>query len=217
MLYNFGEKRGFKMIKNFLKQNNITLIQFANDLNISRPTLDIYIRTYDNGGEISNPIFQKIFDFLFEDTSVSQEEFLSKYEYVKSYYGKKDSDLNSLHSKSVSGSEEEQDEYILACDRIIEMLSQSKETNRFSFEKIKTIENLLVEEIPEFDVVWQGNKYAVIKFKNLINYFLCTVVKEEQEECFKSDDVFILNGFKYCRLKEDQSCDYLISLGKSFE
>ena len=52
------------MIKIILKQNNITLVQFANDLNISRPTLDVYIKNYSNGLELSNPLFQKIFDFL---------------------------------------------------------------------------------------------------------------------------------------------------------
>ena len=217
MLYNFGEKRGFKMIKNFLKQNNITLIQFANDLNISRPTLDIYIRTYDNGGEISNPIFQKIFDFLFEDTTISQEEFLSKYEYVKSYYGKKDSDLNSLHSKSISAVEEEQDEYVLACDEIIDLLEKSKENVRYKMDKIESIKELLNEESTSFDIVWQGKKHAVIKIKNHNNYFLCLVMSKDEPDAFRPEDVFFSNQFKYCVWKSHESSEYLISLGKCFE
>ena len=36
------------MVKTILKRNNVLLSQFASDLNISRPTLDSYIKTYDN-------------------------------------------------------------------------------------------------------------------------------------------------------------------------
>ena len=53
------------MIKAVLKRNNILLTEFADSLNISRPTLDTYIRNYDSGVRLSNNLFQKIFDFLF--------------------------------------------------------------------------------------------------------------------------------------------------------
>lgn len=75
------------MVKTILKRNNILLSQFASDLNISRPTLDTYIKNYDNGMPLSNNLYQKIFDFLFTDITVSSEEFLKKYEYVIANYG----------------------------------------------------------------------------------------------------------------------------------
>ena len=75
------------MVKTILKRNNILLSQFASDLNISRPTLDSYIKSYDKGVALSNSLYQKIFDFLFGDITVSNEEFAKKYEYIITNYG----------------------------------------------------------------------------------------------------------------------------------
>ena len=75
------------MVKYILKRNNILLSQFANDLNISRPTLDSYIKNYDNGIKLSNEMFQKIFNYLFKDMHISNEEFKKKYQYVITNYG----------------------------------------------------------------------------------------------------------------------------------
>ena len=67
------------MIKAVLKRNNILLSEFADNLNISRPTLDAYIRNYDAGVRLSNNLFQKIFDFLFSDAQMSPEDFQRRY------------------------------------------------------------------------------------------------------------------------------------------
>lgn len=75
------------MIKTILKRNNILLSQFANDLNISRPTLDAYIKSFDKGVALSNSLYQKIFEFLFNDPAVSKEQFNKKYEYIIANYG----------------------------------------------------------------------------------------------------------------------------------
>ena len=75
------------MVKAILKRNNILLSQFASDLNISRPTLDSYIKNYDNGITLTNNLYQKIFDFLFADITVSNDEFAKKYEYIITNYG----------------------------------------------------------------------------------------------------------------------------------
>ena len=75
------------MIKAVLKRNNILLSEFADSLNISRPTLDVYIRNYDSGGRLSNNLFQKIFDFLFSDVQMSKEDFQKRYVYVIENYG----------------------------------------------------------------------------------------------------------------------------------
>lgn len=179
--------------------------------------MDIYIKNYEKGAELSNPLFQKIFDFLFEDPSIKAEEFMSKYEYVKSYYGKKDEGLSSLHSKSISSLEVEQDEYVTICDNIISLIENSKTNTKFQLSKIKCIEKLLLEDAPEFDVVWQGKKNAVIKLKNLSMFFLCLVMSKDDPDGFKSEDVFFSNQYKYCKLKEDQSCDYLVTIANSLE
>lgn len=75
------------MVKTILKRNNVLLSQFATDINISRPTLNSYIDSYDNDGTISNTLYQKIFDFLFSDPLISPEEFKQKYKYVLDNYG----------------------------------------------------------------------------------------------------------------------------------
>ena len=75
------------MVKTILKRNNILLSQFASDLNISRPTLDSYIKSYDNGIPLTNNLYQKIFDFLFTDITISNEEFTKKYDYIVINYG----------------------------------------------------------------------------------------------------------------------------------
>lgn len=202
------------MIKIILKQNNITLIQFANDLNISRPTLDVYIKNYSNGLELSNPLFQKIFDFLFEDTSISNDEFMNKYEYVKTYYGKKDSSLSSLHSNSISSQEVKEDEYEIKCNSIIEMLEKSKSMNRFAYDKLNSIEKLLLEDVPEFEIIWRGNKHCVLKRKNYTTYICCLIMTKNEPDGFRSEEVIFDKEYKYCIYKEDESAEYLISLAK---
>ena len=77
------------MVKAVLKRNNVMLSEFAQSLNVSRPTLDTYIKNYDDGGRLSNTLFQKIFDFLFGDVRMSNAEFAKRYAYVKEHYGKR--------------------------------------------------------------------------------------------------------------------------------
>lgn len=84
------------MVKTILKRNNVLLSQFASDLNISRPTLDSYIKNYDRGEQIANNLYQKIFNFLFSDVLITNEDFLKKYTYVIKNYGNSP-DLHSSH------------------------------------------------------------------------------------------------------------------------
>lgn len=87
------------MVKTILKRNNILLSQFASDLNISRPTLDTYIKNYDKGIPLSNNLYQKIFDFLFGDVLISADDFSKRYSYVITNYGNS-VDIQSLSSSS---------------------------------------------------------------------------------------------------------------------
>ena len=89
------------MVKTILKRNNVLLSQFASDLNIPRPTLDSYIKTYDRGETLTNNLYQKIFDFLFADLMISNEEFVKKYTYVMNNYGNSP-DLHSSSSATMS-------------------------------------------------------------------------------------------------------------------
>lgn len=80
-------QRGSQMIKQILKNNGITLIKFSEELNISRPTLDNYMKAFENGDEIGNDLFQNIFSFLFSNATITEAEFSSKFDYIKKYYG----------------------------------------------------------------------------------------------------------------------------------
>ena len=87
------------MVKIILKRNNILLSQFAADLNISRPTLDGYIKNFDNGKTISNPLYQKIFELLFSSITISNEEFKQKYKYVVKNFN--NNDIINLYMSSI--------------------------------------------------------------------------------------------------------------------
>lgn len=66
-------------IKEILKDNGFTLKRFADDLLISRPTLDAYIREYEDGGKISREKYQIIFDNLF-GKDLEETDFVDAYE-----------------------------------------------------------------------------------------------------------------------------------------
>lgn len=63
------------MIKETLKKYGITLTQFANTLNISRPTLDTYIRLYESGQALPNDKYKFLFDSVFNDGIENEIDF----------------------------------------------------------------------------------------------------------------------------------------------
>ena len=63
------------MIKETLKKYGITLTQFANTLNISRPTLDTYIRLYESGQALPNDKYKFLFDSVFNDEIENEIDF----------------------------------------------------------------------------------------------------------------------------------------------
>ena len=62
-MYNAGKV--IKMIKRQLKKYSKTLTQFCDDFNISRPTLNTYIKCFDDDISLPSDVFQRIFDYLF--------------------------------------------------------------------------------------------------------------------------------------------------------
>ncbi len=77
------------VIKRQLKKYHITLTQFSDDFNISRPTLNTYIDYYENNQELPSDVFQRIFDYLFNEESIDEAEFNERYRYVQDYYYRK--------------------------------------------------------------------------------------------------------------------------------
>lgn len=74
------------VIKRQLKENNKTLSEFCDDFNISRPTLNSYIKLYEDKEELPNEVFQRIFDYLFDEDILDHTEFHDRYRYVQDYY-----------------------------------------------------------------------------------------------------------------------------------
>ena len=69
-------------IKLILKKHHITLQRFANDIGLSRPTLDAYITQYEETGTLPKEKYKIIFDTLFSDDT-SEEEFAETYSSLK--------------------------------------------------------------------------------------------------------------------------------------
>lgn len=54
-------------IKEYLKEIGISKQEFANEIKLSRPTLDAYIATYERGEKLPRERYQIIFDELFDE------------------------------------------------------------------------------------------------------------------------------------------------------
>lgn len=63
------------MVKIKLKKLGIKLSELAEDLMLSRPTLDTYIKYYDEGIEVPNDKYQIIFSNIFNDNIKTKQDF----------------------------------------------------------------------------------------------------------------------------------------------
>ncbi len=70
-------------IKRQLKNLDVKISRLAQELGISRPTLDTYIEYYENGQQIPNERYREIFEYLFADELDSTIEFAKRFDYVK--------------------------------------------------------------------------------------------------------------------------------------
>ena len=148
------------MIKAVLKRNNILLSEFADNLNISRPTLDAYIRNYDAGVRLSNNLFQKIFDFLFSDAQMSPEDFQRRYVYVLENYGKK-TDMSS-YSQSAPQSSSGESNGTSAAQAVYDVLSEDLILEKFTKDEYNMLAKLLMNDngllhcIFKYFLFWKG-------------------------------------------------------------
>lgn len=63
-------------IKDILKENNVKLVELSNALNISRPTLNLYIDEFEREGKILNKEYDSFFKKILEKGYKSREELL---------------------------------------------------------------------------------------------------------------------------------------------
>lgn len=211
------------MIKAVLKRNNILLSEFADSLNISRPTLDVYIRNYDSGGRLSNNLFQKIFDFLFSDAQMSKEDFQKRYVYVIENYGKR-TDMSS-YSQSIVQTSSGETNIENRAQAVYDVLGEDLVLERFSKDEYNVLAKLLMKDsgllhcIFKYFLLWKG-KISLSDLSELekmmsINLFLFDKKVQASEFTYSEEDYRELelaidkklNPAKYTTEQEQKAID----------
>lgn len=211
------------MIKAVLKRNNILLSEFADSLNISRPTLDVYIRNYDSGGRLSNNLFQKIFDFLFSDAQMSKEDFQKRYVYVIENYGKR-TDMSS-YSQSIVQTSSGETNIENRAQAVYDVLGEDLVLERFSKDEYNVLAKLLMKDsgllhcIFKYFLLWKG-KISLSDLSELekmmsINLFLFDKKVQVSEFTYSEEDYRELelaidkklNPAKYTTEQEQKAID----------
>lgn len=211
------------MIKAVLKRHNILLSEFADNLNISRPTLDAYIRNYDSGMRLSNNLFQKIFDFLFSDAQMSPEDFQRRYVYVLENYGKK-TDMSS-YSQSAPQSSSGESNGTSTAQAVYDVLSEDLILDKFTKDEYNVLAKLLMNDngllhcIFKYFLLWKGkvkltdlNEPEIMMAINLFLFDKRVQAKDftYSEEDYKELELAIdkkLNPAKYTTEQEQKAID----------
>lgn len=81
-------------IKKILKENNYSLKDFAEEIKLSRPTLDSYINYYESNKTIPRERYQIVFDGLFK-SNLDNAEFIERIKYYKNLF-ERDENLGTL-------------------------------------------------------------------------------------------------------------------------
>ena len=108
-------------IKKNLKDFDIKISKMAIDLGVSRPTLDSYIESFQNGKEIPNEAIQAIFEFLFSKEIKNSLEFAQKYDYVKHVMLK--------NAKEMTASQKELDKRSMKAQNIVKIINEDNVSN----------------------------------------------------------------------------------------
>lgn len=189
------------MIKAVLKRNNILLTEFADSLNISRPTLDAYIKNYDNGVKLSNSLFQKIFDFLFSDSQLTYVDFKKRYAYVIENYGKKID--NTLYSQSSNYLSVEESGVSNVAQAVMDVLGEDSILERFSKEEYNILAKLLMKN--------SGLLHAIFK------YFLLWKGKVDLADLSEPEKMMAINLYMFDKKVQDNDFTYLEEEYKELE
>ncbi len=184
------------MIKRQLKEQNITLSQFCDDFNISRPTLNTYIKLYENNEELPNEVFKRIFDYLFDAEISDQSEFNERYRYVQDYYHRKYTNrfTNDLLGYN-NASERNYNSLLLTIER-------DRVEKRISDDKFMMINYILknddeiLDRYIDFFMCYKGTKkFNESKYKD--NKFIVLLYKalQDKNKNMTVEDYELLNKF----------------------
>lgn len=138
------------MIKEKLKNYGLTLSSFSEQLHISRPTLDNYIRLYENGMELPNKRYSRLFDALFYSDALSISAF---YETLERFTGL----LSQEKTIGVLGFDDKRSDIL---GNILDIARQ--DLNREECDL----------RLYSFIAMLMNNYYTVSVFQHLVSYFL---------------------------------------------
>ncbi len=164
-------------IKQMLRRFNIKLVDFADVLMVSRPTLNTYIRLFENGDLIPNDKYQRIFENLFISENLDKDQFerkLRKYQNLlirDNSFGVKDLDINKTNLISM----------------IIKKMKEDIASGDYD-EEIYVFINFLISSYHEED-----------GFKKLIDYFLYLNDIKKIENVRGGEKVFLSNCYRVMR------------------
>lgn len=194
MCYNINEVG--MVIKRELKEHNITLSQFCEDFNISRPTLNTYIKLYEDNEQLPTEVFQRIFDYLFDGEVSDSFEFLERYSYVQDYYHRKytnrfTNDLlgyNNLSERNYNS--------------LLMTIERDKVEKRISDDKFMMINYILknddeiLDKYIDFFMCYKGTKkFNESKYKDNKFIVLLYQAMMNRKDKMKPEDFPVLNQF----------------------
>ena len=177
------------MIKRQLKKFNITHTQFCEDFNISRPTLNTYIECHENNRQLPSDVFQRIFDYLFDDEIDSKAEFDERYRYVQDYYYRKYTNRSENELLGYDRqSERNYNQLLMTIQK--DMVEKNITDDKFMMINyiLKNDDELLNKYI-DFLLCYTGNKkFNVSKFKdNKVIVLLYKALKQKDSKMRKED------------------------------
>ena len=161
-------------MKERLKANKVTISEFAQNLQISRPTLDSYIKMYESGQELPNDKYKIVFDILFSDDVESIEEFKNRIEEVK----------NILHRDSILGT--------------IDLDAEKTDllTNIIEIAKSDLYDENCDLNVYRFIIMYLNSYKNVNVFTTLMKYFLTLNSRYNIEELEEDDKIALSNYFR---------------------
>lgn len=191
------------MIKKLLKKYHVTLTQFSDDFKISRPTLNRYIEDFENEKPLPSDIFQKIFDYLFDEDVKDEQAFMERYHFVLDYYYRKYDEEGNLKDE-VKRAYNERNYNALLMTLQKDMVDHKIPETKFKFINhiIKSDDQLLNDYI-DFYLAYQGlEKFDISKrSNNKIIVLLFKAFIEHQDDMTKADFSVLDDFIRHNNLK----------------
>lgn len=173
-------------IKKYLKSAGITQKQFAEKMNLSRPTLDTYIEMYEHGQTLPKKKYDDYFNKLFKSTNNSLQMFISELQKIESRDG------NSTYCR-LDSLESDAEDYISLIVRNMRKDFETEGWNR----NIYTFINILISNYRKNDV-----------FQYLAEYFVYLNSIENVENISSKQIPYFANMFKTFRSLSENPENY---------